>query len=55
MPLHWGGIETTNEQIDIRHLLEIFCDGTLYHFCCAVSGKWPDDTRGLAVARSKPW
>lgn len=33
----------------IRH------DGALYHFYCAVSGKWPNDVRGLAVARSKPW
>jgi predicted GH43/DUF377 family glycosyl hydrolase len=33
----------------------IWHDGALYHFYCAVSGKWPNDTRGLAVARSKPW
>lgn len=33
----------------------IFHDGALYHFYCAVSGKWPNDVRGLAVARSKPW
>ena len=33
----------------------IYHDGALYHFYCAVSGKWPNDTRGLAVARSKPW
>ena len=30
-------------------------DGTLYHFYCAVSGKWPNDIRGISVARSKPW
>ncbi|WP_246447581.1 hypothetical protein [Novosphingobium flavum] len=30
-------------------------DGTLYHFYCAVSGKWPNETRGIAVARSRPW
>jgi predicted GH43/DUF377 family glycosyl hydrolase len=29
--------------------------GMLYHFYCAVSGKWPDETRGISVARSKPW
>ena len=29
--------------------------GELYHFYCAVSGKWPDDIRGISVARSKPW
>ncbi len=33
----------------------IFHDGALYHFYCAVSGKYPNDTRGLAVARSKAW
>jgi predicted GH43/DUF377 family glycosyl hydrolase len=33
----------------------IFHDGALYHFYCAVSGKWPDEVRGIAVARSKPW
>ena len=30
-------------------------EGVLYHFYCAVSGKWPDDVRGISVARSKPW
>jgi predicted GH43/DUF377 family glycosyl hydrolase len=30
-------------------------DGALYHFYCAVSGKWPNEVRGIAVARSKPW
>lgn len=30
-------------------------EGVLYHFYCAVSGKWPNETRGIAVARSKPW
>ena len=29
--------------------------GVLYHFYCAVSGKYPNETRGIAVARSKPW
>ncbi|GAA4006084.1 hypothetical protein [Sphingomonas humi] len=33
----------------------LYHNGALYHFYCAVSGKWPNDTRGLAVARSKPW
>jgi predicted GH43/DUF377 family glycosyl hydrolase len=33
----------------------IYHNGALYHFYCAVSGKWPDETRGIAVARSKPW
>jgi hypothetical protein len=33
----------------------IMHEGILYHFYCAVSGKWPNETRGIAVARSKPW
>lgn len=30
-------------------------EGVLYHFYCAVSGKWPNETRGITVARSVPW
>jgi predicted GH43/DUF377 family glycosyl hydrolase len=30
-------------------------EGILYHFYCAVSGKYPSEVRGIAVARSKPW
>jgi beta-xylosidase len=30
-------------------------NGDLYHFYCAVSGKWPNDVRGISVARSRPW
>ncbi|MBV9309057.1 MAG: hypothetical protein JOZ45_23125, partial [Acidobacteriaceae bacterium] len=33
----------------------IYHDGALYHFYCAVSGKYPEEIRGIAVARSKPW
>jgi predicted GH43/DUF377 family glycosyl hydrolase len=33
----------------------IYYDGALYHFYCAVSGKYPDEIRGIAVARSRPW
>jgi hypothetical protein len=33
----------------------IFHDGALYHFYCAVSGKWPNEVRGISVARSRPW
>lgn len=33
----------------------IYHEGALYHFYCAVSGKWPHDVRGISVARSKPW
>jgi len=33
----------------------IYHEGALYHFYCAVSGKWPNEVRGIAVARSKPW
>jgi predicted GH43/DUF377 family glycosyl hydrolase len=33
----------------------IFHEGTLYHFYCAVSGKYPNEVRGIAVASSRPW
>jgi predicted GH43/DUF377 family glycosyl hydrolase len=33
----------------------IFHNGALYHFYCAVSGKWPNEVRGISVASSKPW
>ncbi len=33
----------------------IFHAGALYHFYCAVSGRYPHEVRGVAVARSKPW
>ena len=29
--------------------------GALYHYYCAVAGKYPNETRGISVARSKPW
>jgi len=29
--------------------------GVLYHFYCAVSGRYPNEVRGIAVARSKAW
>jgi predicted GH43/DUF377 family glycosyl hydrolase len=33
----------------------IYHEGALYHFYCAVSGKYPNEVRGIAVARSTPW
>jgi hypothetical protein len=33
----------------------IYHQGALYHFYCAVSGKYPAETRGIGVARSRPW
>jgi len=33
----------------------IYHKGDLYHFYCAVSGKYPNDVRGISVARSRPW
>ena len=33
----------------------IYHQGVLYHFYCAVSGKYPNEVRGVAVARSRPW
>ena len=35
--------------------LVIYHDGALYHFYCAVSGRYPNEVRGIAVARSRPW
>ncbi len=29
--------------------------GSLYHFYCAVSGKYPNEVRGISVARSRAW
>lgn len=29
--------------------------GDLYHFYCAVSGRYPNEVRGISVARSRPW
>src|SRR3546814_20796217 len=33
----------------------IWHDGALYHFYAAVAGQYPDEVRGVAVARSVPW
>ena len=33
----------------------VWHDGALYHFYCAVAGKWPNETRGISVARSRAW
>ncbi len=33
----------------------IYNEGSLYHFYCAVSGKYPNEVRGIGVARSRPW
>ena len=33
----------------------IYHEGSLYHFYCAVSGAYPNEVRGIAVARSRPW
>jgi len=33
----------------------VFDRGDLYHFYCAVSGPYPNDVRGISVARSRPW
>lgn len=29
--------------------------GDLYHFYCAVSGPFPNEIRGISIARSRPW
>jgi predicted GH43/DUF377 family glycosyl hydrolase len=33
----------------------VYSQGALYHFYCAVSGKYPNEVRGISVARSRPW
>ncbi len=33
----------------------IWHKGALYHFYCAVAGKYPEEVRGIAVARSRAW
>jgi hypothetical protein len=33
----------------------IYHDGALYHFYCAVSGKNPNEVRGISVARWRSW
>jgi len=30
-------------------------DGALYHFYCAVSGRYPNEVRGISLARSRRW
>jgi len=50
-----AGPPTTIDETHAHKPSVIFHNGALYHFYCAVSGKWPNETRGIAVARSKPW
>jgi predicted GH43/DUF377 family glycosyl hydrolase len=33
----------------------VWNNGALYHFYCAVAGRYPNETRGISVARSVPW
>ena len=33
----------------------VWFQGALYHFYCAVSGRYPNEVRGISVARSRPW
>jgi predicted GH43/DUF377 family glycosyl hydrolase len=33
----------------------IWNNGALYHFYCAVAGRYPNEVRGISVARSVPW
>ncbi len=38
------------------HKPSVICHGgDLYHFYCAVSGRWPNEVRGISVARSRAW
>lgn len=49
------GAPGTVDEIYAHKPCVIWHQGALYHFYCAVSGKWPHDVRGISVARSKPW
>ncbi|HEY3841097.1 MAG TPA: hypothetical protein VGL72_31215 [Bryobacteraceae bacterium] len=33
----------------------VWGEGALYHFYCAVSGRYPNEVRGISVARSRPF
>ncbi len=33
----------------------VWREGVLYHFYCAVAGRYPNESRGISVARSRPW
>jgi hypothetical protein len=33
----------------------VWHEGALYHYYCAVAGRYPNETRGISVARSRPW
>ena len=33
----------------------VYSDDALYHFYCAVSGRHPNEVRGISVASSRPW
>ena len=33
----------------------VYHQGCLYHFYCAVSGKYPNEVRGISLARSRPY
>lgn len=50
-----AGAPGTIDEVHAHKPSVIYHNGALYHFYCAVSGKYPNDTRGIAVARSKPW
>jgi predicted GH43/DUF377 family glycosyl hydrolase len=50
-----AGVPGTVDETFAHKPCVIHHDGALYHFYCAVSGKWPHEVRGISVARSKPW
>lgn len=46
-----GAVDST-----YAHKPSVVChQSALYHFYCAVSGKYPNEIRGISVARSRPW
>jgi hypothetical protein len=33
----------------------VWHDGALYHYYCAVAGRYPTEKRGISVGRSRQW
>ena len=33
----------------------VWHEGALYHYYCAVAGRYPNEVRGISLARSRPW
>jgi predicted GH43/DUF377 family glycosyl hydrolase len=49
------GVPGTVDETYAHKPCVIYHGGALYHFYCAVSGKYPNEIRGISVARSSPF